>query len=235
VNLTIGAYESEPELEIGVLSDFFLSADEEQELYFDAPGAGFYSIAWFDAWFDDYGAGSIVVSAYDEDKSTYYFQNERLLQMNGSPFPIYVEDEERVYMNIKHFDNRFPGSYGVKITSLGEEVSLPLTIGEASNISIDLGEVKVAQFEALTNEEYEISVGNTVSGGAYGDGIETNISIYEEGSDSFSFYKETIPFPCCGGTKTFNITPGTQKKVYLVLDGAYWFEQNAVDILINEL
>lgn len=235
IDVSIGPYESEPELAIGVQSDFFLSENEEQELYFDTLGAGIYSIAWFDSWFDDYDAGSIVVSAYNEDKSTYYFQNERLIQMNGSPFSIYVGGEERVYMNIEHFDDRFPGSYGVKITSLGEETSLPLTIGEASNISIDLGEVKMAHFEALANKEYEIIVGSTVNGGAMDDGTQTHISIYEESSDSFSIYKEAIPFPCCGGTKTFNINPGTQRKVYLVIDGAYWFKQNTVDILINEL
>lgn len=235
-NVTMGVYESNPELEIGVQSDFYLSQDEEQELYFDTPGAGIYSIAWFDDWFDDYSAGSIVVSAYNENKSTFYFQNERVIQMTGSPFSIYVGGQERVYMNIKHFStNSTPGSYGVKIKALTDETSLPLTLGEASNISIDLGEVKMAHFEALANKEYEISVGNTVSGGAYGDGIETQVSIYEEGSGTFTFYKETIPFPCCGGAKILHITSGAQRKVYLVLDGAYWFEQNAVDILIHEL
>ncbi len=235
VDVAIGTYESEPELEIGVQTDFFLSEDEEQELYFDAPRAGIYSIAWFDSLFQDYDAGSIVVSANNEDKSIYYFQNERLIPMNGSPFPIYVQREERIYLNIKHYDNRFPGTYGVKISSFEEDVSIPLTIGEATNLTIGLGDVKMAHFEAIANKEYEIIVGSTVNGGALDDGVQTHVSIHEEGSDSFTIYKEFIPFPCCGSTKTFNIASDTEKNVYLVIDGAYWLEQNTVDILIKEL
>lgn len=179
VEVPIGVYESDPEIIVGIESSYCLSADEEQELYFDTPSAGLYSIAWFDSWFNDYAAGSIVVAAYNNDKSTTYFQNERLIQMNESPLPIFVPSNERVNLGIDHYDDRYPGTYG--------------------------------------------------------DGAATFLSIYKESADAFHTYKEPIPFPMGTPTKTIEVNYDSTTMVFLIIDSAYWVEDNSVNIIINEL
>jgi hypothetical protein len=234
VEVPIGVYESNPEIALGVETSYFLSADEEQELYFDTPSAGLYSIAWFDNWFDDYDAGSIVVSAYNGDKSISYFQNERLIQMNGSPLPILVPSSERVYLDIDHYDDRFPGTYGIKVTLLDESDFSPLEIDTQTTETIGLGGTKLFYFEALAGKAYGITSGNTVNTGAYGDGAATFISIYEENAEAFHTYKEGIPFPM-GTPKTIEMSFDTSTKVFLIIDSAYWFDENSVNIMVTEL
>ncbi|WP_149273767.1 fibronectin type III domain-containing protein [Pareuzebyella sediminis] len=234
VEVPIGMYESDPEITVGVETSYYLSAEEEQELYFDTPGPGLYSIAWFDQWFDEYDAGSIVVSAYNSDKSKTYFQNERLIQMNGSPLPVYVPNAERVYLKIDHYDDRFPGTYGVKVTPLNESDFSALEIGVHTLKTIGLGDTELFTFEAGAGTAYEITLVNTIDTGAYGDGAATYISIYEEGADQFSTYKESISFPM-GTPKTIELSYESATKVFLIIDSAYWYVENSVNFVINEI
>lgn len=208
--------------------------NEEQELYFDTPSAGLYSIAWFDKWFEGYDAGSILVSAYNSDKSIAYFQNERLIQMNGSPLPIYVSNGERVYLTMDHYDDRFPGTYGVKVTPLNENDFSVLEIGTQTTKTIGLGDTELFTFEASAGTAYAITLVNNVDTGAYGDGAATFISIYEESADEFRTYKESIPFPM-GTPKTIELSYKTATKVFLIIDSAYWFKDNFVSFIVNEL
>ncbi len=235
IELAIGFNTPEPEITVGIQMDNYLSLSEEQELYFDTPEAGLYSIAWFDEGFDEYSAGSILVSALNDDKSQYYFQNERLIQMTGAPLPIYVQSGERVHLGVKGYNESISGTYGLKVRHLQEEDGSSLTIGTPSNVLMNLGETQLLFFEAEANKEYEIVVGNTIDGGAYDDGTETQLSIFEQGEDSFSVYKNSIPFPCCGATKTFPVSVESTKKIYLIIDAAYWFKANTVNIVVNEL
>ncbi len=235
IEVPIGVYTLNPEITLGVQTDYFLNLEEEHELYFDVPQQGIYAITWFDNWSDNYSINSIVVSAYNEDKSNYYFQNERLIADTGSPRPIYVSSAQRVYLNVKGFQDRFSGTYGVKITPLGDDVSTPLTIGLSSNIIMDQGDIKISHFEALANTNYQITAGNTVSGIPYDNGRVTHISIYEENASSFSIYKELIPMPCCGGTETYTVSVDTAKKVYIIIDGSFYSNRNTVNLQIEEL
>ncbi len=213
----------------GELTDFYSENGFEQEFYFESSNSGLYSVAWFDHWFDDFNA-AIHVSAYNSDKSNYYFQNEQLIQNNGAPFPIFVPSAERVNLSVIG-----KGTYGVKITPLEEDVSNLLTLDTPKDVIMNLGDTQLLYFEVQENKNYEITVGNSVDGGAYDDGAETMISILEEGTEGFSVYKESIPSPCCGGTKSFSVTSEEAKKIYLVINAAYWFKANKVTIEIKEI
>ena len=108
-------------------------------------------VAWFDAGFSPYTTSHVSVSAQNRDKSSYYYQDEYLIIYNGAPMPIYLPSEERVYLKIKQVSETSFGAYGVKITHLPVESSIPLEIGTELKQEIGLGEVRVLYFQAETN------------------------------------------------------------------------------------
>jgi len=233
LNVTIGDSDySGDQVALNVDYEFYLNENEEHSLYFDAQEGFAYSIQWFDSWFDTYTANSIYVSAHNQEASNYYFQNERLIQMSGSPMPIIAQANERVYLDIEGFNGSTAGTYGVKITELA---SSNYSINTNYNIGVDLGEVKLIDFDAEANKDYKITVLSTVPLGAYGDGIETHFSLFNDSSVSFTNYKETIPNTCCHQPIEYNVNVNANQKVYIIIDGAYWFLPNNVDFIIEEL
>ncbi len=230
----IGLAEYNPQLQLNIRNELYLNDGEEQELYFDAPEAGFYLIAWFDAGFSPFTTSHISMSALNSDKSSSYFQNQYLLIHNGAPMPIYVPEAERVYLKAKQVSESSFGAYGVTITPLPFENSVPLEVGVELKQEIGLGEVRVLHFQAEANKDYQIQVKNNLDDYSYNPTSAKFMSVYQEGSNSFSPYNIHMN-PCCDDIpKLVTVSVDIAKKVYLVVDNAYWLEEAAADVLVAE-
>ena len=233
VEVVLDNFVNQEQIELNTVNEYFLNENEEQTLYFDAQEGSVYAIQWFDSWFDDYTANSIVVSSHNENETNYYFENERLIQMDGSPMPLIAESSERVYLKIKGFTNTISGTYGVKITEL---TSVNYSTNTDYSIAIDLGETKLIDFNAEIDKEYKISLISTVPLiSIAGDAIETHVSIFEEQSSTFLNYKDTIANICCNEISEYFFNVDSNKKIYIILDGAYWFISNNIDLSIEEI
>jgi len=225
LDYVIGPVDYNPEIQLDIQNELYLNDGEEQELYFEAPEAGFYLIAWFDAGFSPYTTSHISMSAQNSDKSSYYFENQHLIIHNGAPIPIYVPAAERVYLKAKQVSESSFGSYGITITPLPFENSVPLEIGTELKQEIGLGEVRVLHFQAEANKQYRIRVKNNLDNYSYSPTSAKFMSVYEEGAISFSSYNVHVN-PCC------NDIP---KLITVSVDNAYWLEETAADVLVTEL
>lgn len=230
----IGPAEYNPELQLHIQNERYLNDGEEQELYFEAPQAGFYLIAWFDAGFSPYTTSHISMSAQNVDKSSFYFRNQYLIIHNGAPMPIYVPAAERVYLQAKQVSESSFGTYGITITPLSFDDSISLEIGTEFKQDIGLGEARVVHFNAEANKDYQVRVKNNLDDLSFSPISAKFMSVYQEGADSFSPYNVHMN-PCCDDIpKLVPVSVDTAKKVYLVIDNAYWLEEAPADILVTE-
>lgn len=235
VNASIGSYAYNEEITVNTTNEYYLNPDEEQTLYFDAEQGEAYAIQWLDNIADNnYSAASLVVSAYNQDATNYYFQNERLIPMTGSPMPIIAPANERVYLSLKGDDTNIPvsGTYGIKITKL---TSSSYNLDTNYSVGMDLGETKLLDFNTEANKNYKITLISTVPYGAYGDGIQTHFSLFKESSSTFLNYKQPLTNLCCSPVIEYNFNSSINQKIYIIFDGAYWITPNNIDLIVEEI
>lgn len=230
VQAVTSPYINDPVISIGSESVYVLNRDETLWLSFDAIEGGYYSVAWFDGWFD-HTAESIYVSAWDQDKIMRYFNPYRLIQMNGSPVPI-KSASNKVHLKIEGYDESVQGTFAVKVDKLNKESAVNLALGEAGiQVSIRPGESKLLAFDAEAGATYTITAYNDDVG--LSDDIATNISIYSDSEDSPFVHRANISTAVY--QQPWSISTDVNQKIYILVTGAYWWLPQKVFVAVKNL
>jgi hypothetical protein len=148
--------------------------------------------------------------------------------MIGAPMPVKAVGNERVYLKITGSS----GTFGVTVRKLDKETAIPLSTDDApAYVPINPGEMLLLKFDAVASESYTLSAATTHMGGI-SDKIETGISVYSENSHTPIIYKEGVPRP--EFATSWNIPVSSSGPIFIVLEGAYWWDPNEVKISVQK-
>jgi hypothetical protein len=171
------------------------------------------------------------VTGFEEDKSTLYFQEERLIQMNGSPKVISIENNGIIYLKVRGYNNEISGSFSITVDKLDTSLSTTLYCDSTLSFSVSAGETKLYHFQVLKDSTYNLSIEGSEFIGAYGDEVAVKVSSFREGLNDYYFLDEQALSPVLSGTanvKSF-IALKTET-VYLAVMGAYWWDPRSVSL-----
>jgi hypothetical protein len=205
---------------------------EELWFYFNANAGDIYKISWQDSWWEEYTAGSIYVTGYEEDKNTLYFQEERLIQMNGSPKVISVENNGVVYLKVRGYDNEISGSFVINVEQLNTSTATLLHCDSTLNFSVSAGETMLYKIDLVKDSKYNLSIEGSEFIGAYGDEVAVKVSAYRAGLNQYYFLDEFAQSPVYnnGQSNIQDIIALETETVYLAIMGAYWWNPRSVSL-----
>lgn len=222
------------EVEIKLGENYVDTIGNGEELWFsfNANAGELYEISWQDSWWEKYTAGSIYVTGFEEDKKTVYFQKERLLQMNGSPKVISVENNGVVYLKVIGYENEISGSFSIHVDKLDTSNSTKLYCDSTLNFSVSAGEIQLYQMQVLKDSTYSLSIEGSEFIGAYGDEVAVKVTAFREGLNEYYFLDEFAESPVynSGSANIQSFTALKTEKVYLAVMGAYWWEPRSVSL-----
>lgn len=205
---------------------------EELWFYFNAIAGELYKVSWQDSWWEEYTAGSIYVTGFEEDKNTLYFQEERLLQMNGSPKVISIENNGVVYLKVRGYENEVSGSFSINVDKLDTSLSTTLYCDSTLNFLVAAGETKLYQFQVMKDSTYNLSIEGSESIGAYGDEVAVKVTSFREGINDYYFLDEQAMSPVFNGgnANLQSFIALETETVYLAVMGAYWWNPRSVSL-----
>lgn len=233
MSIMSGDFENNPQLSLSKLAIGNLTKNKDLVYYFLADSGEFYKIIWYDSWWNEYTANSILVSVYTENEVYSYFNQKRLIQLGGSPELIYSHKNEKVYIRIEGFESNTEGTFGIKVDWLDKKLSSEIIPPMKLNTSISAGNIKLASFLALKDSSYLISMEADKYIGALGNNVEVKISAIGEKSlkKYFTEYPGVIEF--AGEPNNKIITPEMDEKIFFTIIGAFWWNPREISLEIN--
>lgn len=220
----------------GIESLFYQNVGETLWLSFDAVEGELYNVAWFDAIVEkkNYTSGIIMASAFREDKVTPYFEPRRLMGDTGSPIPVKAAASEKIFLKMEEMEEGHPGTFGVKIEKLEKENAQVLSVDNTTvTLPVEWGEFNLLYFEAKHGSTYRINAYNTlVNFGEFK--ILPILFVIQENSFKPDITDEYIP--TLEWTEPWEIVSDTDQRIYVIVNGAYWYEnRNEVVLSVEEL
>ena len=223
--------DSEIEITLGENYVDVIESGEEMWFSFNAEAGMLYKVSWKDSWWEEYTAGSIYVTGYEADKSTVYFNEERLIQMHGAPKVISVENDGLVYVKVRGYRNEISGSFAINVDKLNAAESTNLYCDSTLSSIVSAGEVQVYQMQVVKDSLYTVSIEGSQFIGAYGDQVSVKVSALREGLNESYFLDELARAPMYNGTPNIqSFTALETETIYLPVMGAYWWSPRAVSL-----
>ncbi|NOZ46506.1 MAG: hypothetical protein GXO79_06955, partial [Chlorobi bacterium] len=208
----------------------------ENELWFNfiAKKGEIYKISWQDSWWEEFTAGSIFVTAFEEDRLTEFFPKNRLIQMDGSPKVISIPADGKVFLKVTGYDTEISGTFALNIEKIDLDLVDQISFNESLNYTISAGEVKLLNFDVVKDSLYSVILEGSEFIGAYGDQVEVKVTALRENLNDSYFFEEFVLSPVFAGQPNIQkITALKSEKVYLALVGAYWWEPRDVSITVE--
>jgi hypothetical protein len=210
-----------------------MESGDELWFHFMANQGELYKISWQDSWWEQYTAGSIFVTAYESDRSTEYFAEDRLIQMIGSPKAISIPHDGEVFLKVRGFDEEISGTFSISVEKIDKNSAIPFAINSSEHFSIAAGELILYTFPVEKNAVYRVIIVGSEFSGAYGDQIEVNVTALRENLNNSYFFQEPALPPAV--QKVLDFTALDTETVYLAVIGAYWWEPRDVTITVNKI
>jgi hypothetical protein len=207
-----------------------MESGNELWFHFLASQGELYKISWQDSWWEQYTAGSIYVTAFESDRSTEYFVEDRLIQMIGSPKAISIPRDGEVFLKVRGFDEKISGTFAINVEKIDKNSAIPIVFNSPEQFSIPAGELILYSFSVEKDSAYSVTITGSEFSGAYGDQIEVNVTALRDNlNDSYFFQEPALP-PLV--QKVLHFTALDTETIYLVVIGAYWWDPRDVTITV---
>lgn len=143
--------------------------------------------------------------------------------------PVGARDSEDIYLKIRGGASTIEGTFGVKVEKLQKATAQEIPVGgEEVTVSVNAGDMKLLYFNGQQNQANDLSSLATIKSVCCGDGILMHISAYREDGSTSYFYQRDIALKNFNQPGIDQLTAWATEKVYVIVDGSYWFLPNAV-------
>jgi hypothetical protein len=148
--------------------------------------------------------------------------------MNGSPFTIIPNQDEKIYIRITALQETGPGQFDFNLDHLVFNSENSRILKGKHEITVNAGETKIFGINTQQYETYELFLNQTSLCGAYGDGIQVNTAGYFETSKNELFYEEYLD------ERTIELQAADDGLILIVMNGAYWWNPATIEIELND-
>lgn len=220
----------------------FYSAGQELWLNFPVTKGELYEISWKAGnWWPGYNAG-IYVTAFEEDRSTLYFKESWIMQMNGSPKAISIGKTGKVLIRVKDFLGTVPGNqfnntsgkFAFFVKKLDVNLAEEMPFDSILAYKIQVGGLKLCKFNVVKDSQYTVVLDGSKYVGAVGDEVAVSATAFRENLKESYFSEQYVGSSALAGANVINFKALATETVYLTFIGAYWFYPRDIFITIKK-